>query len=494
MPVIINARTRSTDPVQEHLRERKSVWNKACSEFIARLNAFKPALISFKRGLNGRGDQKAGLPISTIKEPLPNEISGYLGHVGGGFNELASEFATLVSEANGIVQEQAQYAEHRRKHQEQAQQMHHAADYTEADDMLIVESSNELTRTWARLLSVVQTDKAKSQRLSMLGLAAKLFKNLVGFEDMVLAKGTDNVPEIINKFYLVSNNIDTLSRDYQKLLKINNPAAVNTVPGNGATSTFQPKPSSKKPKGKALTPPTDVASSAGETPIPPVNNAPANSVPFLDLKENVVVMQKVDFFSKEDIRPFLEIFHKTRKETDPDKKDIMEDRVRELYLQLLDKVKYKVEQKIGKKLPKDITLEQLINLQKIASVSDLEMIKFSGYLSRLWNYQRHQKGSTDPSSSSRLEIYKSIRDIKIQVDKIMNLLEKKEVATDDLGNKLTKIVELIIAMSEPLGTLTMLHKDRYYEQDANKRKNQILDPAVRYFNRQIKHDVDKPGW
>jgi uncharacterized membrane protein (UPF0127 family) len=97
----IIARKRSADPVQEQLREAKDRWNLAAKELISRL-------IAFKRGMNGRGDARYGLPISKIHEPLPAEIGTFL-------SELSSNFQQLAEEANRIVQQQAYYAEHRRK-------------------------------------------------------------------------------------------------------------------------------------------------------------------------------------------------------------------------------------------------------------------------------------------------------------------------------------------------------------------------------------------
>ena len=99
----IIARKRSADPVQEQLREAKDRWNLAAKELISRL-------IAFKRGMNGRGDARYGLPISKIHEPLPTEIGTFL-------SELSSNFQQLAESANQIVQQQAYYAEHRRKPQ-----------------------------------------------------------------------------------------------------------------------------------------------------------------------------------------------------------------------------------------------------------------------------------------------------------------------------------------------------------------------------------------
>ncbi len=101
--IIINARKRSTDPAQEHLREQKALWNKSTTDLIAKL-------IAFKRGLNGRGDPRVGLPPSNIKDPLPAQVGQYL-------NDIASHYASLIDGAEKIIQEQEHYSQIRNKPQ-----------------------------------------------------------------------------------------------------------------------------------------------------------------------------------------------------------------------------------------------------------------------------------------------------------------------------------------------------------------------------------------
>ena len=96
---------RSTDPVQQALRDHKKNWNLAAKEFIKRV-------IAFKRTLNGRGDTNYSLPAGTIKEPLPSEFNGFM-------SKLAQDFEQLVAEAAKIEQEQASYAQTRRKSQKE---------------------------------------------------------------------------------------------------------------------------------------------------------------------------------------------------------------------------------------------------------------------------------------------------------------------------------------------------------------------------------------
>lgn len=92
---------KSADPKQQHLRDRKANWNRAAKDFIAKL-------ISFKKGLNGRGDSRMGLPPSDIKNPIPQETINFL-------SEVSSYYQLLAEEALRISEEQHQYSETRRK-------------------------------------------------------------------------------------------------------------------------------------------------------------------------------------------------------------------------------------------------------------------------------------------------------------------------------------------------------------------------------------------
>jgi len=100
----ITARKKSNDPVQEALRTHKDKWNLAAKEFIARV-------IAFKRALNGRGDNHYGLPVSNIKDALPDQIGAFL-------NTLTSNYEQLAAEALRIEQEQAAYSQNRQKPKE----------------------------------------------------------------------------------------------------------------------------------------------------------------------------------------------------------------------------------------------------------------------------------------------------------------------------------------------------------------------------------------
>src|SRR5688572_8719154 len=129
------SRSRSTDQLQENLREEKSIWNHSVSKLIAEL-------IALKQGMNGYGNAEAGLPPSDIKDPLPSEIASYL-------NQLAGEYNSIIQGANHIFQNQDNYSKNRRKslpHQESTQPQQ---EMSFVDDGLTSQASWWGSRLWA---------------------------------------------------------------------------------------------------------------------------------------------------------------------------------------------------------------------------------------------------------------------------------------------------------------------------------------------------------
>lgn len=92
------ARKRSKDPEQEAIREAKDVWNSEVSDLISQL-------ISLKKGINGRGDKEKGIPPSSIREPLPSQISSHL-------EETGSRSSKIMELAKRIIDHQGEYAHH----------------------------------------------------------------------------------------------------------------------------------------------------------------------------------------------------------------------------------------------------------------------------------------------------------------------------------------------------------------------------------------------
>lgn len=480
MPLHKTARSRSQDPRQEALREHKHEWNIACSAFLTQLNAFKPQLIAFKHGLNGRSVPKAGIPISNIKDPLPNEMRSYLGRTSSSFHELVSTFESLVAGAGAIMQEQAQYSNTRRKPVIRPNQPRRAE--FDSDD-LVVEGSTPVSRLWAHISSLLSSDKAKHQRLSMLSMSIKLFRNMVDFEDMVLSKGLDNVPQVLNAYFLVHNNFQALKESSKRLSELVGAPVPESATNQGEQSA---KPSSNKPKdtpakpaklqGASPKPTENEPAKLPPSPLAPeeierVLSDPSKMTP-VHLKENVARLGKAGL-SEKDAREFFLLYHRYNDEKDADKKDLAKDMLYERYTDLIEALKAS------------------------ASVSEHEMEKFaSNFLTRLLKKYRHQFGLKEPSSAVRMEIYTYVRDTKIIINKIMDLLETRNMDGSDLAKLNVDIVKLdglFDKIGNSLKLLDILHKDKYYDKNAPIKNRPMFDPISRYYTRQVRRDVDKSG-
>lgn len=92
---------KSKDPEQQKIRDAKKNWNVASRAMIAKI-------IAFKKGINGRGDAKVGLPVSDIKMPIPAEVSSFA-------NEIEANFQQLMQAAQQIEAMQATYAARKQK-------------------------------------------------------------------------------------------------------------------------------------------------------------------------------------------------------------------------------------------------------------------------------------------------------------------------------------------------------------------------------------------
>jgi hypothetical protein len=96
------ARKPSADPVQEKLRQDKAVWNKDMSGFITKV-------INFKKLINGAPNlffkQK-----SKITQPVPSNPTAIL-------SSLTSDFQELAQRGSGLVEEQLAYAKNHKPKQ-----------------------------------------------------------------------------------------------------------------------------------------------------------------------------------------------------------------------------------------------------------------------------------------------------------------------------------------------------------------------------------------
>lgn len=191
----ISARKKSNDPLQENLREHKDLWNASTKNLISKL-------IAFKRGINGRGDLRAGLPPSDIKNPIPNEIVSYLSH-------LSDDYVSVIKGAEQIIYEQAQYSESRKQ----------SGQIQLANDQLITEASWWGSQIWAKTFGI---KKNKKYLVRMLNSAIDLKSQLLDTENIL----SSSDPNAIQKaFYKASSfglgSYNSIIRNFDLILTDN---------------------------------------------------------------------------------------------------------------------------------------------------------------------------------------------------------------------------------------------------------------------------------
>lgn len=188
----ITARKQSLDPLQEHLRERKAVWNKYVSGVITEL-------IGLKRAFNGHGDDRLGLPASQIKYPLPGAITDFVGKV-------SDDFAKIMQEAQGIAQEQAEYANKRRKGKSEQPSPVTASHNAET----IKNASWWGSRAWTYMSSLGSKDRWF--RVGTLKASAVLEDHLEEIENSLLSNKIELIPDTLfaTKIFLDSLKLEIL--------------------------------------------------------------------------------------------------------------------------------------------------------------------------------------------------------------------------------------------------------------------------------------------
>jgi hypothetical protein len=242
-----DARKTSPDPVQEALRGHKDTWNHEASLLIAQL-------IAFKRGLNGRGEPKVGLPPGSIKDPIPSEVGSYL-------DQLADRYNKLISDAHSIIDEQAHYSEGRKKSSKETEGQPVVAS---ADDEIMKIASwwgsrvktytkNNYTNPWYWFAA---KEEAKI-RMKLLKISTDFTRKLKDIDGFVLSKDSKSIPNAIYSFdKFVSGFSHLMFSNVEKLVKIDKqvmPAEVEKA----NVETEKPKENKVKNETKEVRPEND---------------------------------------------------------------------------------------------------------------------------------------------------------------------------------------------------------------------------------------------
>lgn len=477
-------KAKSKDPRQQQLRDQKQEWNHNYSYFSQRLKAFKD-------GLNGRGNSKAGLPPSSIKEPLPGEIGSFL-------NGLAGEFQSIVSGAESVIANQAQYSKTRRRRKpKEPKQLSNApptqptaeqAPAAPAQDQIAEtlsrlgeyeiatkkEASNKLSRFWQYLSAIFSRKEYNRQRVGLLSQSADLYYSLLDLENDVLSLSISNVPNTIAKYKKFKYNFDTFVGTFRGVeAMIERQAEKNGI-----------KNPEKKEETQQIT--QEQPEVPAEEPSQPYIPLQPPTIPD-DLKQ--IKQDMHDLFNasvgKDGVAELNRLFSSYEEEDDPHRKSMWADRLKEYHSSLTNMLANEVQKKYG---PANIrSIRDVIDLviknrvhpnrpnypskeNKAEYVSDY-MIKTSH--NKFTRYLKKKLVKALPFNKTapvRLELVEVLGDMKTTIKSLMDNLEK-DLSMEELKIYMETLIEDKDRLKRPLHVLnTFFMKDFFTKKENSKRK------------------------
>lgn len=492
------ARKASNDPVQEALRQHKDTWNHEASLLIAQL-------IAFKKGLNGRGESKVGLPPGSIKDPVPPAVGSYL-------DQLADRYNKLISDAHSIIDEQANYSENRAKSSKETGGQPITASF---DPELIKNASwwSNRAKTFTKVKSKLKNkavdvwywfmaSEELKVRMKLLKISSDFIEKLENIENYIVSKDSKAIPNSIYEFDRFMNYFNALIvPNVEKLMKISK-ILVSNSPNESATSENATKPD-------AVIPPSDSTESVSEKNIEPK--------PDTDEKSNINLELSGD---ESDYAKGL------------DQKQIVSDMlfIGPIIL-LMKKLKYnnvsKIEQD-GKNLRKKIdkfTLEGVgdftsiqidygnllkftnatlglqasnfelmlkevdLLIKKTSSSVSKEFEKFSANFMSRWLKRQKLKMFSDSDDRVRLLASNKIKKILKSISSFQNILKNDEKDINDIVKEFTNITVGIIELSNQLYNLGKNNNAQYEQERLNGKpiSNLIKSDALNKLNKLKDH-------
>jgi hypothetical protein len=366
-----NARKKSLDPVQEHLREHKAQWNKGVSEFIDNL-------INFKKLING-SISKFNTDKSTITNPLPKDPVHIISSLANSFNDLATD-------GNEIIIEQIAYSESKKKKQNLATQLANSEECFE----LLSEGSNAFTRFISKLkrpwFGDGDASRNKRFRLSILDATTKLEKQYFVLQSDIVGSGPESIFKSSQMFFKIIDEIELILSQLISIKSI--PEAMKDDPK--ITSIFD--------KYQMLINDFKTHKMSFANSDPQISNRMLKLIEqFDEAKEKRIVSD--DLFQK---------IEKTHKEFLNDlckKLNIQAKSITELHKLYNEKIKQQ---------PKEET-NPIINVQAMQVTAD----KFVG---RMLGKLKHKIWS-DKTTASKIEIYNIADECLKRLDEMLNSLE-----------------------------------------------------------------------
>ena len=473
----------SQDPRQQALRTHKKSWN-------AKYKAFSQGLKAFKDSVNGKGKSPG-----KIIDPIPSEVISMLG-------ELSSKFSELVSDANGIFDEQKNYSATRRKKQvkqpgivqpiaPQPDQIVNTLSQLGSTEQTKLEAlgTNRLSRSWEYFKSMFYRDELQKQRVSLLRLCADLFYSLRNLQDEALTIHLENTPNVIQAYQGVRYSftsvvatttrlVEIMEREKQKLKQMEEQAQ-NQQNTSEIPATEQPK-SNQQPPG--------VAKQQKMTSLAVVKDIKAIADIFLSNNMGQEQANQINALYEQYFAANDEQKHLVRK------------RMQELHKEMIIASKPELEKRYGPITPEH-TLEKLVRemvagkIPKEASEEYLEIIKEArNPLTRFLKRQLTKLRPSDATVSHRLDISNSIDAARNIVRDMMDSLQ--EGLDIERLNKDTGEIKIILAdIAKPLQIIITLYERKTYEDPEQRskfrgRQSITNDPMMDFvMRRKIRKDL-----
>jgi hypothetical protein len=455
-------KSKTKDAVQMKLRDHKKRWSAATSALIARI-------IDFKRGINGRGAAKESIPPSSIKDALPEQVSSAL-------SQLSSDFQKIVSDAEAIISEQAQYSQTRRKRQPKhpkapaAQPGVPAAAPTPAPGApgKVVEQlqrltsleiygiekygSTRLTRFWQYLTSVFSRQEFNRQRLGLLSLSADLFYNTLDFQNAVLTLGVKNIPQSISKYQNLQNTYKAVNRLFNQVAKL----LVDQAEDEGVKLPLSqaPEPQGKPKKSRVI----DL-------------NEPTQTS---QISRDLDIMLSLTLINPDKIYSLKELIKRDPKNTNV---------IQGEYNKILRDIIIRAQQEYG---PTQIkTLQDIVELaRKNAQTLDTPLAKYAhNAITRALRRQLVKVLPFDKTAAPRLQSADIANEMKKTIKRLMDVLEK-DISVDEIVELLKEIEKQIVEIGRYMSVLNLLYKTLFLQHD----KDRDLDMALR---RKLRRDIFK---
>jgi hypothetical protein len=467
-------KVQSKDPAQKKLRDDKQGFNHSYKSFSQKLKAFKD-------GLNGRGNAKAGLPPSNIKEPMPGEISSYL-------SGLAGEFQTLVGNAEKIIAQQAQYSRTRRRRKPKAPNQPTTAPATapaaptapEQDKVVDTLSrlgfyenaiekiaSSKLSRFWEYATAIFSTKEFNRQRVGLLSQSADLYYSILDLENDVLSLSISNIPNTIAKYKKFKYNFDAFLGTFSGVEAM----VERRLEQKGVKKpTDEKKPTEQPPAQPGLTEKTQ-----DEEGYQSLEPQPIQKNPVIEAIRNDMHILFNASLAKKEVKDLDQLLDRYDAEEDQHLKAGWETQIKNCHAMIAQRLSNEVQKRYG---PANIkSMQDIINLikknkqdKKAQYISD-EMIKTAH--NSITRYLKKKLVKSIPFNKTapvRLEIVEALDDMKITIKSVMDNLEK-DLSIEELKVLLKKLQEDKDRVKRPLHILnTFFMKDFFTKRENSKRK------------------------